>query len=391
MKVSDHQFDLKQTLQQVMISYASRKQQYIENIKFLLFPSKHYTQQKYQDHRLLTIVVMTFFSILWPFYWAWDVTVDSVGASDTIGLRLLYLGGLSISLALTYIKQSSTWLATTFVIGVLVAEVNFIFILNHLENGMLYGLAGFMFCLFIAVLVFQCFSLTTNILYTLLATLLPHVAGLLNIAHHFPHLQYAALIWPAALLTIIAQTVQSYHYLTQYTLKVQLEEYSITDPLTGAKNRRYFIPLLENEIRKSLRSGEKLSLLMLDIDRFKLINDAYGHPTGDLIICNLFDTCHQEAREIDVVARLGGEEFAVLLTGTNEDQAIQIANRIRHSVAARTMYSTKNESFNYKISIGVAELTIDDKDARFFLDRADAALYEAKRLGRNRVISASSL
>ena len=364
---------------------------FIEELKFLAFPSQDFLQHKYLDHRLFTVVVSAFLALLWASLWVWDVVTDPVGAENTLGLRLLYLCALFLSVTLFFIRRTSVWLAIFFVVGMLAAEANFVLILNYLDAGMVYGIAGFMYCMFIAVLTLQCFSLRVNVIYVLSATLLPHVAGLLQIAHDFQHDHYAVLIWPAAMLVVVAQIVQSHHYLLRYRLEKELEKSSITDHLSGAKNRRYFMPLLEREIGKVRRTGQKLSVLMLDIDNFKKINDTYGHQTGDLAICNLSMMCQRVAREIDVVARLGGEEFTVLLSDCDQQQAVQVAERIRTSVAGLTMHSEDNQAFSYTVSIGVAELHHVDRVGRDFLFRADTALYEAKESGRNRVVLAKTI
>jgi diguanylate cyclase (GGDEF)-like protein len=211
----------------------------------------------------------------------------------------------------------------------------------------------------------------------------------LNILHEFHHDHYAALIWPAAVLAILAQTVQSHHYLLRYRLEQKLEAYATTDPLSGAKNRRYFLPLLEHEINRARRSIHRLSLLMLDIDHFKNVNDSFGHPTGDLVIRNLSSVCQQVARNIDIVARYGGEEFAILLTGCDLKQAAHVAERIRAKTADQAMVSENGKPFSYTVSIGVAELLNNDSDTDTLISRVDKALYEAKQHGRNCVFLAS--
>jgi diguanylate cyclase (GGDEF)-like protein len=362
----------------------------ISELKFLLFPSQDFLQNKYLDHRTFTIIITAVLSLLWASLWWWDYVTDPIGAENTIGLRLLYLSALSLSVALVFIKRTSAWLATIFVVGMLAAEMNFILILNYLEAGEVLGLAGFMYCMFIAVLTLQSFSLRVNVAYTLLACLLPHLASLMNIMHDFHHDHYAALIWPAAVLAILAQTVQSHHYLLRYRLEQKLEATAITDPLTGAKNRRYFMPILDREIAKANRQQRQLSVLMLDIDHFKQVNDTYGHPTGDKVICNLSSVCQQFARNIDVVARFGGEEFAILLTECNASQAAQVAERIRAKISDQSIVSEDGITFTYNVSIGVAELQQREASGMVLISRVDKALYAAKQGGRNCVVVAEA-
>ncbi|MEW8338311.1 MAG: GGDEF domain-containing protein [Candidatus Thiodiazotropha taylori] len=362
----------------------------ISELKFLLFPSPDFLQSKYLDHRTFTIIITAVLSLLWASLWWWDYVTDPIGAENTIGLRLLYLSALPLSVALLFIKRTSGGLAVIFVTGMLAAEMNFILILNFLDSGEVFGRAGVMYCMVIAVLTLQSFSLRVNVAYTILACLLPHLSSLLNIMQEFHHDHYAALIWPAAALAILAQTVQSHHYLLRYRLQQKLQASAITDPLTGAKNRRYFMPMLDREIAKANRQPGRLSVLMLDIDHFKQVNDNYGHPTGDRVICNLSTVCHQFARNMDVVPRFGGEECAILLTECNAIQAAQVAERIRAEIADQTLVSEDGIAFSYKVSIGVAEFQKSDANSMALISRVDRALYAAKQGGRNCVVVAEA-
>lgn len=364
---------------------------HVRQFRFLLFPSPDFIQQKFEDHRQLTILVTALLTVLWPALWAWDYVTDPVGAANTVGLRLLFLLTVSLPIAFVYCRQLRPWLMAYSLLGALLAEANFVEILNRLDGGMVYGLAGFMYCMFLAVLVFQCFSLFVNLLYTVLAVALPHVMAWFGLAHGFPHLEYLVLIWPAALLATLAQAALALQYLLRYELQRQLEQLSNTDPLTGVKNRRFFMPLLEQETLRARRMRQKLALLMLDIDYFKRVNDKYGHQTGDRVICRVTDICCQVSRSIDVVARLGGEEFAVLLPGSDLPQATGVAERIRRLVETDLVQSLEDGTFYFTISIGVAELCAADEDGLELLGRADAALYAAKTEGRNRVEAATEV
>jgi diguanylate cyclase (GGDEF)-like protein len=213
--------------------------------------------------------------------------------------------------------------------------------------------------------------------------LLPHVLALVGMAAGFDHAQYAVLIWRAAILMMLAELAFSFNYLRRYESERALERASNTDPLTGISNRRYFMPLLRQETLRSCRYRRRISLLMLDIDNFKKINDKYGHPTGDLAIHLVSDICHSISRENDAVARLGGEEFAVLLPETGIEQAAAKAEKIRSIVEAAPVRSVCGAEFRITVSIGVAEQRLDAEDN--LIGRADAALYLAKTSGRNRV------
>jgi diguanylate cyclase (GGDEF)-like protein/PAS domain S-box-containing protein len=157
------------------------------------------------------------------------------------------------------------------------------------------------------------------------------------------------------------------------------------DHLTGAYNRRHFLTSLEMEISRARRYGEKLSMLMLDVDKFKDVNDGYGHLVGDEVLKWLVALVKPLLRQMDVLSRVGGEEFVVLLPETNLEGALHVGERIRSSFA-ETLFKTKSISLGITVSMGVACLD-DSDDADGFYKRTDDALLEAKSSGRNRVVT----
>jgi len=159
---------------------------------------------------------------------------------------------------------------------------------------------------------------------------------------------------------------------------------SLTDPLTGLTNRRHFESVLETEISAVARSGEAALLLLLDLDHFKQVNDAYGHAIGDAVLKHFADLAGQTLRKIDLLGRLGGEEFAVLLPGTTMAGAYPLAERLR-CIVVESPAATDAGPVPFTVSVGVALFQEGDSDANAILIRADRALYRAKRGGRNRV------
>lgn len=157
-----------------------------------------------------------------------------------------------------------------------------------------------------------------------------------------------------------------------------------SDYLTGIANRRTLFESAELEFRRWHRHPRPLSFMIIDADFFKKVNDTYGHAAGDLVLCHLATTLKDTMRDIDTVARIGGEEFAVLLPSTDLGGALQLAERFRKNVEAATVKSEGIE-IKYTISIGIStmEASVNGFDA--LLDRADKALYEAKHSGRNMV------
>jgi two-component system, cell cycle response regulator len=162
------------------------------------------------------------------------------------------------------------------------------------------------------------------------------------------------------------------------------EEAAFTDHLTGLANRRRFERQLEREVGRTERFSHPFSLLMIDIDNFKRLNDSFGHDAGDDAIRRISRVLREGTRGIDLAARIGGEEFAVLLVETNQQAGMEVAERLR--LAIRSLRIPSGEQVT--ASFGVAECPTDAQTAAGILKAADVALYEAKRAGRDRVIGA---
>jgi diguanylate cyclase (GGDEF)-like protein len=169
----------------------------------------------------------------------------------------------------------------------------------------------------------------------------------------------------------------------------RLEQEARSDPLTGCANRRYFLELAGGEVARARRYPEEVSVLMLDLDHFKDINDRHGHAAGDLVLQRLVLTCRAALREEDAIGRLGGEEFAILLPQTGADRALEVAERLRVAVAGVEIAADGGPPIRFTTSIGVATLAEGDLGVGALLARADRALYEAKSRGRNRVVGAA--
>lgn len=166
-------------------------------------------------------------------------------------------------------------------------------------------------------------------------------------------------------------------------MEAQLQKLASTDPLTGLFNRRVFLERLEQERAKVVRLPHYVVVvLMLDLDFFKRINDTYGHATGDEVLKVFAEIVRNNSRAIDVPARLGGEEFAILLIGADKNDAMTMAERLREQVAA-ILIDHEAGPVQVTVSIGAAALSAGDINAEVVLHRADAALYEAKDRGRN--------
>jgi len=165
----------------------------------------------------------------------------------------------------------------------------------------------------------------------------------------------------------------------------EVERLSITDPLTGLHNRRHFNATANEELRRATRYQRPLSAVMIDVDHFKRVNDTHGHPAGDKVLVAAATTCVSGTRSVDVKARLGGEEFCLLLPETDAEGAMVVAERLRSAIAAQRFDAAGGGSFAVTASFGVTQRTgIEDVDS--LLRRADDALYEAKSTGRDRAV-----
>jgi two-component system, cell cycle response regulator len=171
----------------------------------------------------------------------------------------------------------------------------------------------------------------------------------------------------------------------------RLRRLSITDGLTELFNHRHMHELLHEEFERTKRTEEPMAVAMLDLDRFKQVNDTYGHPTGDVILYETARILRETAREIDMVGRYGGEEFIAILPGTGEEAAAQFAERVRQTVADH-VYRDEATEVRMTVSAGVASFPGEgDPYPETLIRRADAALYAAKESGRNRVVRASEV
>lgn len=170
-------------------------------------------------------------------------------------------------------------------------------------------------------------------------------------------------------------------------MRAVLEQQANIDTLTGISNRRRFYEQGEAEIKRALRQNTPLAALMLDADHFKKVNDTYGHAIGDLVLQDLANTLATTLREVDVFGRIGGEEFAVLLPNTPFAQAVEVAERLRSQLAARKVRLAEGDSISFTVSIGLVMLSPEELELAHLLQKADLALYQAKKQGRNRVVN----
>ncbi len=195
-------------------------------------------------------------------------------------------------------------------------------------------------------------------------------------------------------LSVSAKTIQYNNEMAIYmafqdiTLRKEretnLQQQADKDPLTQTWNRRYFEKLVPEYIKECIKNSQNFSLLLLDADKFKNINDTYGHKTGDKVLIELAKICRSSLREDDVVARFGGEEFVIFLNNTDHNSALKVAERLRQNIASDSIIDDKNNLINFTVSIGVVSSEKTDS-LEVLLRQVDDAMYLAKTQGRNRV------
>jgi diguanylate cyclase (GGDEF)-like protein len=169
-------------------------------------------------------------------------------------------------------------------------------------------------------------------------------------------------------------------------LKEQAELQAQTDYLTGLFNRRNFVDLAERELERAIRFQRPLSLLMIDVDHFKAINDTWGHGVGDFVLQNVARLMNETLRSMDILGRTGGEEFAAVIVETDGTEAFDVAQRLCATVANTEIAPPGAGSIHVTVSIGLSQLNGREIPFDSLLNEADQAMYTAKKRGRNRLV-----
>lgn len=211
-----------------------------------------------------------------------------------------------------------------------------------------------------------------------------NLAGLLGVAFAAENklsAQESSVI--RAILAVMVMVVGSSKVLSRTLL--ELEYYAAHDPLTGLHNRRQFNDILHYEIGRSERHQHEFSILLLDLDDFKDINDSYGHPTGDTTLCSIATVLLDHTRTGDLCARIGGDEFAIILTETGSKGAKVVAENVGRALREMTITSMQGNSFHLTVSIGVSTYPVDGLTIDTLLEGVDSAMYKAKNIGKDSV------
>ncbi len=201
---------------------------------------------------------------------------------------------------------------------------------------------------------------------------------------------FVSVLVPLIVSPVISYSMMSLLYDVERTRGL-LHQAAIRDSLTHAYNRRFFMARLDLEVERARRESRPLSSVMIDVDHFKGINDSHGHAVGDKVLERIAHTLISTMRPYDLVARYGGEEFVALMPGTTAAQAAALAERVRKAVEAMNLQTQSGLPLAITASLGVSTLAESDMSAAVMLDRADQAMYRAKRGGRNRCVCLPAL
>ncbi|TWB30165.1 diguanylate cyclase (GGDEF)-like protein [Nitrospirillum viridazoti] len=355
------------------------------HIKQVVWPDRAYVDYKFDHHRLFSTIMTVATSITVSGLWGWDYVIDAEGARRTIGLRLVMSVIIVLHALLLHFRVPRRLTTAYAFIGAFTCQMLFIEVLNRLDHGMQAQFSGFLFFTFLPLLVMQYVPFTTGAAFMVLIISLPPAAGAVGFAHDFEYVKYPLLLGPVgAMFICVLFAFEQINY-TSYESQRLLRLVAITDSLTGAGTRRFITDTAAREMARARRYGGPLSVLMLDIDHFKRINDTWGHQAGDQAIRAVVDLCQGAIRDTDVIGRFGGEEFVILLPQTDRPEAERVAERLRCAVAAAPIPLAPDVSVTLTCSLGVTTLSANDHSVDTLLGRADKALYAAKNAGRNRV------
>ncbi|EPN6325298.1 MULTISPECIES: GGDEF domain-containing protein [Vibrio] len=354
--------------------------------------SSDYLNKKFNDYRLYTAAILLTLIPLGLAEGIFDYKSHPEIRSELFQLRLYFL--LLVIPAWIILKSSSLKLSTATILITLVFSAYLgIKIIEHSGEELVTTVSNVALYPFFIFFVLIGFSIYIQILFLTVAfsfVVLSENHGVLDELIQNVYFQISVQSSVSALLIML---VFSWSYYHRYNLQLALEKSSQTDPLTGVANRRHFDNQLKSETTRSARSSVECALILLDIDHFKRINDTFGHPTGDRVICALADLCVNQSRATDLVARLGGEEFAIILPDTNITDAKNLAERIRKHVEDVYVTSDAGEIVKWTISLGISALPVNKRSANtieivmeMFIHQADSALYEAKNKGRNQTV-----
>lgn len=345
-----------------------------------------YHTQKFDDLRGYTRRTLLTLPPLILGLWVWDWSIDPQAAPHT---WLLRFGMASCLLPCLFVIRSITAPRFTLLLyaSVLATQVFYLAILLRMADGLAHGVGGYMYYVLGMLVIGLPLRFRDNVLGLSLSVLAPDAAAWAGWLPGFSFARYNALILPAAGLSLYAMWAFDRLYRRLFSYQRGVEHQAGEDALTGLPNRRQFMKAGEQMLEQVRRYSRPASLLLVDLDHFKSINDRYGHGAGDAVLQAVARLLGEHQRAPDLSARLGGEEFAMLLPETDLAGAVTLAERLRVACEVLRVPDPGGVWSGLTLTMSVGATSCQDLDASLddVLRRADAALYRAKHGGRNRV------
>ncbi|RWT36475.1 GGDEF domain-containing protein, partial [Klebsiella michiganensis] len=352
-----------------------------------------YLQKKMLDHRLYTTFLILFFIPLTIVNYFFEYNDFNLKSDNLLSIHVLYLW-LVIPAYVLYKNTDYKINYLTLILVVLLSSIHSALILNIMNANAIVTVSEIVTFPFFIFFILIGVSLYLQLITLMVAIFIPlflHFEGAIEKVSSALYLQ---VMYQSSFSAIFIMVIFSWSYHNRYYLEIALEKSSKTDSLTGLANRRHFNNFILTEVTRCTRTQQNCSLILLDIDFFKRINDKFGHPSGDRVICALANICVENSRKIDLVARLGGEEFAIVMPNTNVNEAYNLAERIRVNVENTIVLSDSNEDINWTVSLGISqysapvseELFSEEAAVESLIQMTDSALYKAKSNGRNQIM-----
>ena len=299
--------------------------------------------------------------------------------ADSLGILLVYQVYQGWHDDRTIFRRAMYWLSGTAMVMGIVLVLGF-----TLLPGMVFFIVPLLLVLSFNVSLFGVAAISSLSLISIIAATAHNVGPFAASDAMDSNFRLMAFVFSTA-LTILGVALQNRQLISTEQSSELWKDAAEHDPLTGLINRRAFLPRLHSEHQRALRSSNVYTFAMLDLDRFKAINDSYGHQCGDDVLRMLASVMIENCRSIDSVVRMGGEEFGILFPECSVDQAIGALERIRERFDSRPVMAN-GKQVSITVSIGVASFTeTQDRDTEI-VERADRALYAAKDAGRNRIV-----
>ena len=347
-----------------------------------------YHARKFEELKRYGLRTILFMPPLIVGLWIWDWVIDPAAAPHTLWLRV----GMAACLlpciaALRSPRVTPRAYTVLFYASVVATEFFFLAILRRLEGGMVYGIGGYMFYVLGLLVVSLPLGFWDNVIGISVALLVPNLAALAGLLPGFEYARFNTLLVPAVGLSFFTLWAFDRVYRRLFTYQRDVEQLAGEDALTGIPNRRQFMRAGEQMFEGVRRYGRTASLLMIDLDHFKSINDRYGHAAGDAVLQAVGRLLLDHQRGADLSARMGGEEFAMLLPETDLAGAVAVGERLRGACEALRVGVPGGiwAGLALTMSLGATRCSAEDRSLDDTLRRADAALYRAKHGGRNRV------